>query len=1288
MAGQRCGCDFTGRLPRAGLRTRDWYGDAFDTVVNAREADADEFYRALAPSGTTPDEMQILRQACAGLVWSKQIYPYNVRRWLDGDPGEPPPPEAHRHGRNSGWRHLDSFDILAMPDPWEYPWFAAWDSGFHAVPWAHLDPAFAKYQVVVLLREWFLHPNGALPAYEWNFDDVNPPVHVMAALRVFVIDGSRDREFLERVFQKLLVNFTWWLNRQDADGNNVFSGGFLGLDNISPIDRSNLPAGVSLEQADGTAWMAYYALSMLVIALELAAENEVYEDMVVKFLEQFLLIARALESQDLFDAEDGAFYDRLVRPSGERVAIKVQTIAGLIPILPAASMSIRADQAPVLAARLARLRTTWEDLGGTMVGRVRELGDHRNVLISVIAPDRLRLALREFFDESAFLSPHGLRSLSKRHDGQPYTIEGVEGATIDYQAAESTTSMFGGNSNWRGPVWMPLNYLAIRSFVQFQRFLGDDFTVEYPTGSGQQRTFDWVAQDLADRIIAIWTPGPDGRARLRRHRQAAGGSRLEGQPPVLRVLQRRQRSRARRDAPDRLDGTRGRPHPRSAASAPSVERRGESGSVTTSTGSAMSAGCPACGFLNTGDAVFCGRCGGVLGPTCSACGAGPLAPGIDLLHRVRRRAGPLGGRPGAQGRRASSSSTSSASRAWRRALDPEDVRRVLDPYYRRAREELERYGGTVEKFIGDAVMALFGSPVSHEDDPERAVRAAYAVREAVHGLASGEDTPALQVRIGITTGEAVVDVNARPDEGKATAHGDVVNTAARLQTGAPVDAILVDERTYRATRFQIDFHSEPPLHAKGKAQPLPVWSVVTPRGRTGTDRSHHDRRLVGREHETQVLADALADGPVRGRAADGDAGRPARASASRARCGSSTSASSRAPTSSSGGRAGRCPTATASPSGRWPRSSRATPASSRPIPPRSSRRSSGSRSRTSSRTPTRRAGSRATCRPWPGSPRARELRGDHRIEAFTAWRRFLEEIAARSPLVLVFEDMHWADDSLLEFIADHLGGRFSGRLLVLVTCRPELIERRPGWGSGQEWRRRSSSWRRCPTTRRRGWWPTCSRRPTSRRSFARRLLASAGGNPLFAEEYVRMLLDRGLLRTAGAGPELAGSELPMPESVQSIIAARLDALPVEEKLLVQDAAVVGRAFWLGALSEIGAGQRWSVEHLLHELERKQLVRQGAQLDRAQRAAVLLLPRRRPRRRLRADPARPPLREAPPHGRLAGDALPRAERGPRRDARPPLPAGAALRACRRAARRFAGRGGQARPPRRGRPVAAG
>jgi hypothetical protein len=504
-----------GRLTATGEGWADWAGRAFDDLLAAREADADEFYSALAPAGTTPEAMRTLRQACAGLVWSKQMYPYNMRRWLDGDPCQPPPPEAHRHGRNSDWRHLDSFDVLAMPDPWEYPWFAAWDLGFHAVPWAHLDPAFAKYQLVVLLREWFMHPNGALPAYEWDFDDVNPPVHVMAALRVFRIDGSRDREFLERIFQKLLVNFTWWLNRQDADGNNLFSGGFLGLDNISPIDRSNLPPGVTLEQADGTAWMAYYALSMLVIAIELAQENHVYQDMVIKFLEQFFLVARGLERQGLYDPDDAFFYDRLVFPSGESTQVKVKTIVGLIPVLPAVGVPMpTADWAKRLGKRIARLRDSWLDTGGDLAGRVRELGEQRIVLLSVISPDDLRLALREFFNEAAFLSPHGLRAVSKRYENHPYTLQGVPGATIDYEPAESSTSMFGGNSNWRGPVWLPLNYLAIRQFVLYQQFFGNDFTVEYPTGSGIERTFGEIAQDLADRIIAIWLPGPEGRRPL------------------------------------------------------------------------------------------------------------------------------------------------------------------------------------------------------------------------------------------------------------------------------------------------------------------------------------------------------------------------------------------------------------------------------------------------------------------------------------------------------------------------------------------------------------------------------------------------------------------------------------------------------------------------------------------------------------------------------------------------------------------------------------------------------
>src|SRR3954453_10536143 len=505
----------------------DGVGSDFDQVIADRERDADEFFAALAPPDLPAEEMAVLRQSCAGLVWSKQIYPYNVARWLDGDPAGPPPPEGRRHGRNSQWRHLDSFDVLAMPDPWEYPWFAAWDLGFHCVPWAHFDPAFAKYQLIVLVREWFQSPNGAIPAYEWNFDDVNPPVHVMGALRVFAIDGGTDHEFLERVFQKLLINFTWWLNLEDADGNNVFSVGFIGLDNISPIDRSNLPEGVRLEQADGTAWMAYYALSMLLIALVLVEENDVYWDMVIKFLEQFVLVARALERQGLYDAEDAFFYDRLIYPSGDSTQVKLKTIAGLLPVLPAVPLSARVVQAAErLAKRVARLRDAWTEAGGTLgVGRVRRAGGDDTLLLSVIDPNELRKTLATFLEECEFLSAHGLRAVSKRYEGKPYTLDGLPGAWIDYEPAESTTSMFGGNSNWRGPIWMPLNYLAIRQFVIYQHALGDDFKLEYPAGSGQQRTFGEIAQDLADRIISIWLPGHDGRRPL-----YGGNERLQTDP--------------------------------------------------------------------------------------------------------------------------------------------------------------------------------------------------------------------------------------------------------------------------------------------------------------------------------------------------------------------------------------------------------------------------------------------------------------------------------------------------------------------------------------------------------------------------------------------------------------------------------------------------------------------------------------------------------------------------------------------------------------------------------------
>jgi hypothetical protein len=429
-----------------------------------------------------------------------------VAAWLDGDAGQPAP-AGRAGGRNAAWRHLDSADVLAMPDPWEYPWFAAWDLAFHAVAWAHLDPAFAKYQLLVMLREWFLHPNGAMPAYEWNFDDVNPPVHAIAAARVFLIDGGTDTDFLERVFQKLLLNFTWWLNRQDPDGNNIFGGGFLGLDNISPIDRSSMPPGVRLSQADGTAWMAVYALSMLAIARRLAEVNPVYDDMVVKFVEQYLMIVDAMERTGLRDPDDGWFYDRLEGPDGEAL-IRVQSLVGLIPLLPAAVIRTEdARTASRLRHRFARLAA--KGVGGVEGRYVRYHKDGDRVMLSAVGPMQLRKALGSLFDEDAFLSPYGLRSLSKRH-ATPYEVPGFPDARIGYEPGEGRTAMYGGNSNWRGPIWMPLNVLIIPALVRYHRFLGDDFTVEYPTGSGVKRTLLEVARDLSERLLSIWLPGEDG----------------------------------------------------------------------------------------------------------------------------------------------------------------------------------------------------------------------------------------------------------------------------------------------------------------------------------------------------------------------------------------------------------------------------------------------------------------------------------------------------------------------------------------------------------------------------------------------------------------------------------------------------------------------------------------------------------------------------------------------------------------------------------------------------------
>ena len=499
-----------------------WAGPAFAEAFERRERDADEFYAVVAGGPLDEERMRILRQAAAGLVWSKQFYLYSVGRWLDGDPGQPPPAAGHASTRNAGWRHLDACDVLAMPDPWEYPWFAAWDLAFHAAAWAHIDPAFAKYQLVVLLREWFLHPNGALPAYEWNFDDVNPPVHAVAAARVFEIDGGTDWDFLERVFQKLLLNFTWWLNRLDPEGNNIFGGGFLGLDNISPIDRSSLPPGVKLAQADGTAWMAAYALSMLVIARRLAERNVVYEDMVVKFTEQYLMIVDAMERSGLYDADDGWYYDRLEAPDGT-TPIRVQTLVGAIALLPVGFLRAGdAEAARRLRHRFDRIIARASDGGESR--HVHRSADGSTVALTAVSPEELRKTLASLFDEAAFLSPYGLRSLSKRHELM-YEVPGHPEARIEYEPGEGRTNMYGGNSNWRGPLWMPLNVMIIGSLKRYHRFLGDEYRVEYPTGSGERLTLAEIARDLGERLVSIWLPGPDGR------RPVNGSSeRLRGDP--------------------------------------------------------------------------------------------------------------------------------------------------------------------------------------------------------------------------------------------------------------------------------------------------------------------------------------------------------------------------------------------------------------------------------------------------------------------------------------------------------------------------------------------------------------------------------------------------------------------------------------------------------------------------------------------------------------------------------------------------------------------------------------
>ena len=522
--GTKCAARYRLTLPARGsavVRLRLSRGaaqpvDTADAILATRKAEADEFFGSVIPAGLSADARNVMRQALAGMLWSKQFYHYVVRDWLNGDPDQPAPPPERKNGRNADWGHLHNADVLSMPDKWEYPWFAAWDLAFHCIPLALVDSDFAKEQLVLLLREWYMHPNGQIPAYEWAFSDVNPPVFAWAAWRVYKIEkkrrGSGDRKFLKRVFHKLMLNFTWWVNRKDAEGRNVFQGGFLGLDNIGVFDRSApLPGGGHLEQSDGTSWMAMYCLNMLSIALELAREEEEYEDVASKFWEHFVHIARAMNTMGLWDEQDGFYYDVLHRGT-EEIALRIRSMVGLIPLFavePIPSDLIAAF--PDFARRLEWFIDNRPDLTEG-VACMRTLGAMDRRLFSVANPDKLRKILQRLLDESEFLSPHGVRALSRVHRDHPFTlrVDGVEYG-VHYEPAECSGALFGGNSNWRGPVWLPVNYLLIESLQKFHYYLGDGFTVEFPTGSGRQMTLAQVAAEISRRLSSIFLRDGDGR---------------------------------------------------------------------------------------------------------------------------------------------------------------------------------------------------------------------------------------------------------------------------------------------------------------------------------------------------------------------------------------------------------------------------------------------------------------------------------------------------------------------------------------------------------------------------------------------------------------------------------------------------------------------------------------------------------------------------------------------------------------------------------------------------------
>ncbi|MDA8564232.1 glucosidase, partial [Mariniblastus sp.] len=492
-------------------------GCDFDAIFQQRIDEANEFYQPVLEAIPAAEDKAIARQAYAGLMWTKQFYFYSVKEWMEGDPNEPSPPASRHYGRNSEWMHLYNRDVISMPDKWEYPWYASWDLAFHMLPLAKIDPNFAKKQLLLFLREWYMHPSGQIPAYEFGFSDANPPVHAWSALRVFQIskeiEGKSDHKFLAKVFHKLLINFTWWINRKDGDGNHIFSGGFLGLDNIGVFDRSeDLPWGERLDQADATAWMAFYCTTMLSIALELAREDSSYEDVASKFFEHFVTIADAMNSmggKGLWDEEDGFFYDHLHR-NEQDIPLRIRSMVGLLPIAAAGVLdSDLVDQLPGFKKRMLWFLNNQKKLA-SQITYLEQRGSIPRLMLAIPSRERLEKILKYMLDEDEFLSPHGIRSMSRALLKDPFKLN-MNGREFEvaYTSGESDSGLFGGNSNWRGPVWFPVNFLLIEALETYHHFYGDTFTIEYPTGSGIEMTLDQIACNLCDRLSGLLRQDPD-----------------------------------------------------------------------------------------------------------------------------------------------------------------------------------------------------------------------------------------------------------------------------------------------------------------------------------------------------------------------------------------------------------------------------------------------------------------------------------------------------------------------------------------------------------------------------------------------------------------------------------------------------------------------------------------------------------------------------------------------------------------------------------------------------------